>query len=121
MTKEQLEQFKEKLLAEKTKLEAELSTIGRRTGTPGDWEPIIDEADASATDPNDRADAMEDLEENASILNELEARLAEVTAALARIDAGTYGLCVIGGEPIPPARLAANPAAKNCIAHGDNS
>ncbi len=42
--------------------------------------------------------------------------LRDVEAALARIDDGTYGICVESGEPIPYARLAANPSAARCIA-----
>lgn len=44
-------------------------------------------------------------------------RVAEVDAALARLDAGTYGVCAVGGEPIDPARLAARPTATTCVRH----
>ncbi|MBT0993892.1 TraR/DksA C4-type zinc finger protein [Cellulomonas sp. DKR-3] len=44
-------------------------------------------------------------------------RLKEVDAALGRLDEGTYGRCVVGGEPIDPARLAARPTATTCVAH----
>lgn len=40
----------------------------------------------------------------------------EVIAALARVDAGTYGICVRCGQPIPPARLEARPMATMCVA-----
>ena len=42
--------------------------------------------------------------------------LAEVEAALTRVADGSYGTCVECGEPIPHARLAANPSAARCIA-----
>ncbi len=38
-------------------------------------------------------------------------RLRLIEAALARIDGGTYGLCLKSGEPIPEARLEAIPYA----------
>jgi len=44
-------------------------------------------------------------------------RIRLVDAALARLDAGTYGWCAVGGEPIPEARLAAVPWAATCVAH----
>ncbi|KQS14838.1 molecular chaperone DnaK [Curtobacterium sp. Leaf183] len=44
-------------------------------------------------------------------------RVEQVDAALARLDEGTYGMCVVGGEPIPEARLAAVPWAATCVAH----
>lgn len=44
-------------------------------------------------------------------------RIEQVDAARARLDAGTYGRCTVGGEPIPEARLAAVPWAATCVAH----
>lgn len=42
--------------------------------------------------------------------------LAQVEAALARIDAGSFGDCVDCGEPIAASRLAVMPAAECCAA-----
>ncbi len=44
-----------------------------------------------------------------------ERRIKEVDAALARIDAGTFGLCTTCGRPIAEARLEALPWAALCI------
>jgi DnaK suppressor protein len=44
-------------------------------------------------------------------------RIAAVDRALARLEAGTYGLCAVGGEPIPDARLEAIPWAETCVRH----
>jgi DnaK suppressor protein len=38
-----------------------------------------------------------------------------IQAALARIDAGTYGICATCGETISTARLTAMPAARRCV------
>ncbi len=43
--------------------------------------------------------------------------LDEVRAALARVDAGSYGTCEVCGEPIPEARLEARPWATRCVQH----
>ncbi len=43
-----------------------------------------------------------------------EAELQQVEAALARLDAGRYGDCEDCGDPIPLARLMAQPAANRC-------
>jgi DnaK suppressor protein len=51
----------------------------------------------------------EGLEENAEHL------LDEVDAALARLDAGTYGTCSKCGREIPEARLQAIPWASLCL------
>lgn len=47
----------------------------------------------------------------------LEALIAEVDAALARLDAGTYGLCDVCHEPIEADRLAADPLVHVCLDH----
>ena len=41
--------------------------------------------------------------------------LSEIEAALARVNAGAYGLCTECGEPLPLARLGALPQAQRCI------
>ena len=42
--------------------------------------------------------------------------LTQINRALARIDAGEYGLCVVCGNPIPEARLAILPYTQHCVA-----
>jgi DnaK suppressor protein len=44
------------------------------------------------------------------------AELRQVDDALARMDAGTYGMCANCGRPIPPGRLEARPFAEYCVA-----
>ena len=44
-----------------------------------------------------------------------EQHLAEVDAALGRLDDGTYGTCARCGRPIAPERLDALPWAAHCI------
>ena len=43
---------------------------------------------------------------------DLQAELAAVERAEARLEAGTYGLSVLSGEPIPDGRLEAHPTAE---------
>ncbi len=50
-----------------------------------------------------------------SMARSLAATLADVDAALLKIDAGTYGVCDGCSLPIAPARLAARPAALRCM------
>ena len=52
----------------------------------------------------------------AALLAQTRRRLADVEAALARREAGGYGVCESCGEPIAAERLAARPAARTCIA-----
>jgi DnaK suppressor protein len=43
--------------------------------------------------------------------------LAAVRAALRRIEDGTYGVCLVDGEPIHETRLEAVPWAPYCLKH----
>jgi RNA polymerase-binding transcription factor DksA len=57
-----------------------------------------------------------DREKDLSILEQVEAELADVEHALRRLDDGTYGTCEACGKPIDEARLEALPAARFCLA-----
>ena len=60
-------------------------------------------------------------EKDLSILEQLEAELEELQAALARVDDGTYGVDEVTGEPIDPERLEALPTARTNIAPDDRA
>jgi RNA polymerase-binding transcription factor DksA len=47
---------------------------------------------------------------------DLAVTISEIDAALARIDAGTYGSCVQCGAAIPEERLELRPFAGRCVA-----
>ncbi len=49
------------------------------------------------------------------VASEAKERVAEIDAALARVDAGTYGTCEACGKPIPEARLEVVPEATLCV------
>ncbi|MDQ6782031.1 MAG: TraR/DksA family transcriptional regulator [Actinomycetota bacterium] len=53
-------------------------------------------------------------EKDLSILEAIEAELADVEYALRRLDDGTYGTCEACGRPIDDDRLQALPAARLC-------
>ena len=55
-------------------------------------------------------------EHTAALAARAREHLADIDAALARLDAGRYGTCVRCGAPVSPARLEARPAAATCIA-----
>lgn len=50
-------------------------------------------------------------------LDRVEADLAGVEQALARLDATTYGTCEVCGSPLDDQLLAATPTALRCSAH----
>ena len=45
----------------------------------------------------------------------LAASLAATDRALVKLAEGTYGICDVCGEPIPPERLQARPATATCV------
>ena len=62
-------------------------------------------------------DAVATLEDelDEGVVDDLQANLDEVDAALVRIVAGSYGVCIDCGEAIPKKRLTALPASARCI------
>jgi RNA polymerase-binding transcription factor DksA len=55
-------------------------------------------------------------ERDLSILENVEAELADIEHAIRRIDDGTYGTCEACGTPIDDERLEAMPATRFCLA-----
>ena len=86
-----------------------------RTENPGSLGDEIEEPTYQDNHPGDVATATFD-REMASTLEENSSHvLADIDAALARIDAGTYGRCERCGNPIDEERLEALPWATLCI------
>jgi DnaK suppressor protein len=54
-------------------------------------------------------------QQTAALLEQARRRLADIDAALARREAGDYGVCETCGRPIGAERLEARPAARTCI------
>ena len=51
-----------------------------------------------------------------ALLARARVQLEELDTAFDRLQRGTYGVCDRCGEPIPAERLAAQPAARTCVA-----
>jgi DnaK suppressor protein len=65
--------------------------------------------------PADHATALVDKEMGESLEGSSGHIMREIDEALARIEAGTYGLCAMCGRPIPEERLDAVPYATLCL------
>ncbi|HWB71929.1 MAG TPA: TraR/DksA C4-type zinc finger protein [Egibacteraceae bacterium] len=63
----------------------------------------------------DSAAASAERSEMLAFIDKARERLAEVDAALERMDQGTYGTCVDCGRQIPEARLEARPLSVRCV------
>ena len=99
----ELVQLRERTLTAAEHLVADDEDPGELSSAAGD-QHLADHA----SDLLDR-ELDESLEENADHV------IREIDAALARIDAGTYGLCSACGAPIPEERLSAVPYATLCV------
>lgn len=109
--------YKTRLQEELVAITADLAELGiHNPGNVADWIATPNKGGAEA-DPNVAADRVEDWTERRSVLSQLETRYNNVRNALAKIDAGTYGICEVGGEQIEADRLDANPAARTCKTH----
>jgi len=80
-------------------------------------EMVAASRDSNADDEHDPEGATIAFERQqvVALLDAARQRLADVEAALARRDAGGYGVCETCGRPIGAERLAARPAARTCI------
>jgi DnaK suppressor protein len=63
----------------------------------------------------DEGSELFEREKDMAILEELENELAEIEAALQRLDVGTYGVDEVTGEPIASERLEAYPIARTNV------
>jgi RNA polymerase-binding transcription factor len=100
------ERARELLQQERERVEKELAALNRDGPLESDenWEPgEVDSEDLY----------QDELDEG--LREELETQLAAVERAEARLEAGTYGLSVESGEPIPDARLEAVPTAERTV------
>jgi DnaK suppressor protein len=101
------EHAKELLARERTRIEAALASARHSSPHGGDNDPEPGERDS------------EDLyqsEFDAGQVTDLTEQLAAVERAEARLAAGTYGLSIESGEPIPDQRLEAVPTAERTVA-----
>lgn len=110
--------FKEKLTEELSLIEKELNDVGRKNpDNKADWEAEPADFDTDTADDSEKADKMEEFEENTAVLKELEIRYNDIKDALVKIEKGNYGFCEVSNEPIEEERLIANPAARTCEKH----
>lgn len=91
-------------------LTRELSDVSLRLGGLA---PL--ETSARTGDEADRVQALEEHDLGVADRARLHARRLRLVAALARLDADTYGLCLACEAPIAPARLTALPEVERCV------
>ena len=102
-----------RLLEERSRL------LAQRADLTGDHAGMVEASrDSNADDEHDPEGSTIAFERSqlASLLRQVDDRLAEVDAALLRVEAGTYGRCERCGRPVEPERLQARPTASTHVA-----
>jgi len=109
-----MNRFRTELLEERSRVEAAIANL--KESHPGSLDDEVDEiSDGSDTHVGDSATATLGREIDYTLGENSEQVLAEINAALQRIEAGTYGTCGVCGKEIAPERLEAYPWASLCI------
>jgi DnaK suppressor protein len=108
MDQDTLSDVRAALEEERASLERQLADLGAPISGV-DVEMGVDEGFA------DSAHATAERSQLLAVLGRLQETHAEVAAALARLDAGTYGKCERCGRDIPSERLQALPTARLCV------
>jgi RNA polymerase-binding protein DksA len=105
--------FREALLEERTRVEAAIQNL--HDENPGTLAEDAGEETAYDNHLADTATETYDRELDYTLEENSEHVLAEIEAALKRIDEGTYGICTNCDKPIAVGRLEALPWATLCI------
>lgn len=113
MTKEQLQEIKNKLKENKSSLEDTLSTFAKKDNVPeGDWDTVFPKTEGSSME--EKADEVEEYSSLLPVEHALEIKLKNINEALEKIKRNSYGICEKCKEEIPFKRLSITPEIKNC-------
>lgn len=113
LDKKTLEEFRELLLKEQTRIEDEIKRIAKPVNEKtGDYTTTYTNI---GDDEDENASEVEEYAGNLAIETSLERQLMDTKEALERINGGTYGVCENCGKEIPIERLKAYPSAKTCM------
>jgi len=109
------DEFRKRLEDERARLTHVVDFLEKEN--PGSMSEELGELAEGGTDNHlgDTASVMYDRELDEGLEEGAQQTLAEIDAALARIEDGTYGTCEVCGKPIGAERLAAIPWARLCI------
>jgi DnaK suppressor protein len=98
------ERAKEILSRERRRIEQELASLRSERGDDGELSKVDQHTADSGTE-------LFEVERDRSMIARLQHELEAIERAERRLEAGTYGLSVESGEPIPDGRLEAVPWA----------
>jgi DnaK suppressor protein len=100
------ERARELLAGERQRIESAIADLNRETP---------EEADSKVEPGDERDEGLYQDEFDAGRNQDYEEQLAALERAEARLEAGTYGISVESGDPIPDQRLEAYPLAERTV------
>ncbi|WP_282947549.1 TraR/DksA family transcriptional regulator [Cellulomonas endometrii] len=92
--------------------------LARLAGTGAEREAVVSAARESVTDDEHDPEGSTIAYERRildALAHDMRERIADVDAALDRLERGTYGTCTRCRRPIPADRLEALPTARTCV------
>jgi RNA polymerase-binding transcription factor DksA len=107
------EQARTRLAAERERLIKVRAAAGRLTASAS--EAAERELSSAEQHPAELATETMERELDQSLVDHAELELAEIEAALSRLQDDKYGLCEACGNPISEGRLEILPAARYCV------
>jgi len=115
-SQEFIENQKQRLLEDKSRIEQELLKVATYNEEEGKYIPKFEEYHpGEGEDEAEAADEITTYDEHTALANDLIKLLEENKAALKEMKEGKYGYCQNCGEYIPEDRLKAYPAAPICV------
>lgn len=99
--------WRERLLSEKRELEALSDDAREARGAV--------ELDQQGVGRLSRMDAMQQQAMAVASERRRRMRIAQIEAALKRLDTDDFGYCIRCGQPVPEERLMADPASTQCV------
>lgn len=111
LTPTQLERYRTALEAERARVAANLSELGE------ELDPHVAHESGVVLRTGEIAATVTELEQHQALQTHEQKLLGQIDAALARLDAGTFGVCDVDGNDIPAERLDVLPWATRCVAH----
>lgn len=108
------EQYRPLLHAELARTRASFAALdadSRSVSAARDNSNVDDEHDPEGTT------IAAELSQMSALARDARGRAEDIEAALARLDAGTYGVCAVCGQTIADGRLGARPWTPYCLDH----
>ena len=107
-------EIRERLESERSRVTTLRREMLEQHGEGGESQGVGELASYDQHDADTATETFE-REKDESIAERLDAELADIERAMAKLEDGTYGSCEACGQPIEEARLETFPAARFCV------